>query len=160
MVLTHATARLRGPHPERTAVIQADLREPTALLEHPALRAVLDLSRPVGLLLGFVLHYLPDHDHPANRINGLMSTLAPGSALVLSHATAEAQSELALAAAETYQVAGIPITLRTPAEITRFCDGLPLDAPGLVAQPWWRPDEQPTEDPGLNWGYGVVARKP
>lgn len=160
LVLTHAAARLRGPHPERTAVIEANLREPDTILGHPALRAVLDLSRPVALLLGFVVHFLPDHDHPADQIKTLMGALAPGSALVLSHATAEGQSELAHAAAERYHAAGMPVTLRTPAQIARFFDGLELLKPGLLAQPWWRPDKEPSGDPGLNWGYGGVARKP
>ena len=160
VVLTHATARLRGPHPQSTAVIEGDLRAPDAILEHPDVRGVLDLSRPVGLLLGFVVHFLPDQDHPAERIRTLMDALAPGSALVLSHATAEGQSDLALAAAELYHAAGMPITLRTPAQIAGFFHGLELVEPGVVAQPWWHPeDEQPAEDPDLNWGYGALARK-
>jgi hypothetical protein len=161
LVLTHAAARLRGPQPQHTAVIEADLRAPAAILEHPALRAVLNLSRPVGLLLGFVVHYLADHDHPAAQIKTLLNALAPGSVLVLSHATAENQSDLAHAAAERYHDAGMPITLRSPDQIAGFFDGLEVLEPGVVAQPWWRPDdEQPTEDPGLNWGYGALARKP
>jgi S-adenosyl methyltransferase len=160
LVLTHAAARLRGPRPERTAVIEADLRAPQTILGHPAVRAVLDLERPVGLLLGFVVHFLADHDHPADHIKTLMDALAPDSALVLSHATAQGQSELAHAAAERYRSADMPVTLRTPAQIARFFDGLTLLEPGVVAQPWWRPDEKPVEDPGLNWGHAGLARKP
>ena len=160
LVLTHATARLRGPHPEHTAVVEADLREPDTILGHPAVRAMFDLERPVGLLLGFVIHFLTDQEHPADQIRTLMAALAPGSALVLSHATAEGQSDLARAAAEQYHADGMPITLRTPAQITAFFNGLELLEPGVVAQPWWRPDAEPTEDPGLNWGYAGVARKP
>lgn len=159
VVLTHAAARLRGPQRQHTAVIEADLREPAAIIGHPALRAVLDLDRPVGLLLGFVVHFLEDHDQPASQIKTLMDALSPGSALVLSHATDEGQSDLAHDAAEHYRSTGIPITLRTSATIAAFFDGLVLDEPGVVAQPWWHPDEEPTEDPGLNWGYGAVARK-
>jgi hypothetical protein len=160
VVLTHAAARLRGPHPQHTVVIEGDLRAPAAILEHPAVRGVLDLSRPVGLLLGFVVHFLPDQDHPAEQVHTLMDALAPGSALVLSHATAEGQYDLALAAAELYHAAGMPITLRTPNQIADFFEGLELDEPGVVAQPWWRPDDKRlAEDPDLNWGYGALARK-
>lgn len=159
VVLTHAAARLRGPQPQQTAVIEADLREPAAILEHPALHAVLDLGRPVGLLLGFVVHFIADHDRPADLIKTLMGALEPGSALVLSHATAEGQSELARTAAEHYRSTGTSITLRTPAQIAEFFDGLELNEPGVVAEPWWLPDEQPTEDPDLNWGYAGLARK-
>jgi hypothetical protein len=160
VVLTHAAARLRGPHPQRTAVIEGDLCAPATILDHPALNGVLDLSRPVGLLLGFVVHFLTDHDQPADKIRTLLEALAPGSALVLSHATAEGESELARAAAKLYHDAGMPITLRTPAQITGFFDGLELLEPGVVAQPWWRPEKKPTEKAELNWGYAGLARKP
>lgn len=160
LVLTHAAARLRGPLPQRTAVIEADLRKPEMILHHPALRAVLDPARSVGLLLGFVVHFVADHEHPADQIHTLMDALAPGSVLVLSHASAEGQSDLALAAAELYHASGMPIALRTPTQIAGLIDGLEALDPGVVAQPWWRPDQPPTEDPALNWGYGVIARKP
>jgi len=160
VVLTHAAARLRGPRPECTAVVEADLREPTAILKNPAVRAVLDLNRPVALLLGFVVHYLADHERPADQVKTLMDALAPGSVLLLSHATAEGQNELALAAAELYHASGMPITLRTPTQIAGLIDGLEALDPGVVAQPWWRPDQPPNDDPELNWGYGVIARKP
>lgn len=160
LVLTHAAARLRGPLPQRTAVIEADLREPETILRHPALRALLDPARPVGLLLGFVVHFIANHERPADHIKTLLEALAPGSVLVLSHATAEGQSELALAAAELYHASGMPITLRTPAQIAGFIDGLEVLDPGVVGQPWWRPDQPLTDDPALNWGYGAVARKP
>jgi hypothetical protein len=141
-------------------VIEADLREPETILRHPALRAVLDPARPVGLLLGFVVHFVADHEHPADQIHTLIEALAPGSALVLSHASAEGQSELALAAAELYHASGMPITLRTPTQIAGLIDGLEVVEPGVVAQPWWRPGQPLTDDPALNWGYGAVARKP
>jgi len=160
VVLTHAAARLRGPHPQRTAVIEGDLCEPATILSNLALDGVLDLDRPVGLLLGFVVHFLTDRDEPADKLRTLLEALAPGSALVLSHATAEGESELARAAAQHYQDVGMPITLRTPAQITGFFDGLELLEPGVVAQPWWRPEKKPTEDPELNWAYAGLARKP
>jgi hypothetical protein len=159
LVLTHAAARLCGAWPGTTAVIEADLRAPGTILDHPALRGALNLDEPVGLMLGFVVHFLADHEHPNEQIKTLMGPLAPGSALLLSHATAEEQPELAHAAAEHYQSAGSPITLRTPAAIAALFDGLELYEPGVVAQPWWRPDSAPTEDPSLNWAYGGVGVK-
>jgi len=159
VVLTHAAARLRGPHPQRTAVIEGDLCAPATILSNLALDGVLDLDRPVGLLLGFVVHFLTDRDEPTDKIKTVLDALAPGSALVLSHATAQGESELARAAAELYRDAGMPITLRTPAQITGFFDDLELLEPGVVAQPWWRPDKEPTEDPELNWGYAGLACK-
>src|SRR3954469_10276604 len=65
VVLAHGRALLvpltRAGH---TAVVDADLRHPAAILTHPELQATLDLGQPVALLLTAVLHYLPDTDRP------------------------------------------------------------------------------------------------
>jgi SAM-dependent methyltransferase len=159
IVLTHAQARLGGLDPRGTAVIEADLRTPKAILDDPALRTVLDLARPVGLLLVSVLHFLSDRDQPHLIVKELMDALAPGSCLVLSHATADTQQDKALTAAEQYRHTSAPITLRSPAQIAGFFDGLELLEPGVVKQPWWRPGCEVSEDPELNWGYGGVGVK-
>ena len=161
LVLTHAEALLPAANPQGTAVLEADLRRPETILQHPLLRGLLDLREPVGLLLVAVVHFLPDSDRPHMIVHTLMDALAPGSYLVLSHATADSQRDAATAAAEHYRHTRAPITLRTRAQITAFFDGLDLLEPGVVAQPWWRPDsDQVAADPRANWGYGAVARKP
>jgi S-adenosyl methyltransferase len=60
LVLVHARALLTGTKEGVTSYIEADLREPREILEHPDLRATLDLSRPVALVLVAVLHFIRD----------------------------------------------------------------------------------------------------
>jgi trans-aconitate methyltransferase len=161
IVAAHARARLTNGDPAATAVLEADLREPDAIIKHPELRAVLNLDLPVALLLVSVLHFLPDHDRPHEIVKRLMGALAPGSYLVLSHGTADAEYEKASAAAERYRQTQAPITLRRQEEIAAFFDGMDLLEPGVVKQPWWRPHEgEVAEDWNLNWDYGGVACKP
>jgi hypothetical protein len=160
IVATHARARLTGQDPAATLVLEADVRNPAALLCRSGLDRVLDLDEPVALLMVSVLHFLTDDDHPELVVKQLMQALAPGSYLVLSHATAERDTEHAQAAADEYLNTSAPITLRSPQRITGFFDGLDLLDPGLVPQPWWRPDGEVTANPDANWGYGAVARKP
>lgn len=83
VVLVHARALLTGP---RTIAVAGDLRDPEAILADPHLRAHLDLSRPIGLLLVAVMHFISDSDDPVRVTGAFRDALAPGSHLVLSHA--------------------------------------------------------------------------
>jgi hypothetical protein len=47
-----------------TAVIQAGLRDAQAIWDHPATRDLIDLRRPVALLMAAVLHFISDQDDP------------------------------------------------------------------------------------------------
>jgi SAM-dependent methyltransferase len=160
IVAAHARARLTGQDPAATLVLEADVRNPAALLWRCGVDQVLDLGEPVALLMVSVLHFLTDADRPELVVKQLMQALAPGSYLVLSHATAQGDTAQALAAADEYRNTSTPITLRSPQRIAAFFGGLDLLDPGLVPQPWWRPDGQVTANPDANWGYGGVARKP
>jgi hypothetical protein len=158
IVVAHARALLTGHDPAATWVLEADVRDPAALLWRLPPTPVLDLREPVALLLVSVLHFLTDADHPELLVKQLMGALAPGSYLVLSHASTEGDAEKAQTAAEHYRHTSAPITLRSPQRITGFFDGLDLLDPGVVPQPWWRPDAEVTADPDANWGYGGVAQ--
>jgi SAM-dependent methyltransferase len=83
VVVSHGKAMLA----ERNCsiVVQADLRDPASLLRHPDIKAHVDFSRPVGLILVNVLHWLTDDDHPREVLAALRDALVPGSFLVLTH---------------------------------------------------------------------------
>src|SRR5699024_6850040 len=61
-----------------TAVLLGDLREPDAILNHPETRRLLDLSRPVGLLLVAVLQFIPEDDDPYGLVARYMAALPSG----------------------------------------------------------------------------------
>jgi SAM-dependent methyltransferase len=124
-----------------TTVLQADLRRPEEILDHPDLASALDLGRPVALLLVAILHFVPDEDEPLAALRRLSQALAPGSFLVLSHASPSAQADKAATHQQLYQRTPTPMTMRTEAEIARFFDGFDLIPPGLVPLALWRPDE-------------------
>ena len=62
MVSAHAAALLTGG--DSTAFVQADLRDPDAVLGSPELRKLIDLAEPVGLLMTAVMHFVTDADDP------------------------------------------------------------------------------------------------
>lgn len=146
----------------RTTVVHADLRQPERILADPGLRGLLDLNQPVALLLVAVLHFIPDADDPAGIITRLGEALAPGSYLVLSHATHEGQPERTAIHQQLYARTRTPMTMRSAAQVSALFDGFALIDPGLVYLPLWRPDpaEDPEERPERFTGLAGVGRKP
>jgi SAM-dependent methyltransferase len=132
---------------DQVAAIQADLRQPRQILDHPELRGLLDLSRPVALLLVAVLHFLPDADGPAGLVAELCDALAPGSHIVISHGTTDSQPAHVAEAMRQYAQTTAPFRPRSHAEVLAFFDGFTLIPPGLVPVPRWRP-AQPPDDAG------------
>jgi SAM-dependent methyltransferase len=159
VAVSHSRAILAGN--ERTAVVQADLREPDSLLEHPVLSDMIDLERPVAVIMAAVLHFVPDEDDPLAVVDRVRKRLAPGSYLVVTHASAEGRSEESGPLGELYRRTATPINLRSRNEIMRFFDGLELVDPGLVWLPQWRPDDDSDVDksPELMGGFAGVGRK-
>jgi hypothetical protein len=133
------------------------------VLSHSATQKLIDFTQPVGLLLVAVLHFIADADDPARSVATLHERLAPGSYLVLAHATNESRPVVTQAAEKMYQ-RGVPSEGRTRsrAEIMRFFEGFDLEEPGLVYLPQWRPGstEEVPSDPSQFWFLAGVARKP
>ena len=138
VAVLHSRAILAGN--TDTIAIQADLRAPREILDHPALSAFLDLSQPVALLLVAVLHFFPDEQDPASLAAVLRDALAPGSYLVISHGTTDAQPRHVADAMAHYDQATAPFQPRGYPDVLRFFDGYDLIKPGLVHVPLWRPD--------------------
>lgn len=147
---------------DSAAVVQADMRDLPAVLEHPDTRRLLDFTQPVGLLVVGVLLYLPDPE-PAELIRAYGQRLVPGSLVAVStltdeHAGPELQAELVRMRA-AYEQTGEPIYPRDHAEILSWFDGLDLDEPGLVTLPEWHPqDPEELQDTARPLGYGAVGR--
>jgi hypothetical protein len=160
-VLAHAKALLTGTAEGAIAYLDADLRDPDAVLGSDAVASVLDLGRPVALSLIAVLHFLDDDEVARGVVRHLVDALPAGSLLTITHATAEFDPEGSARALPRYRASGVPFRLRTREEIVSFFDGLDLLEPGIVQVHKWRPDpaEMGTvDDRDVSW-YGGVARK-
>ena len=143
------------------ATIQADLRQPGQVLDDPVIGDLLDLAKPVAVLMVAVLHFVPDSDSPAGIVARYRHVMAPGSYLVLSHASQVGQQEKAALHEKLYSRTTTPMTMRTPDEISEFMRGFDLVAPGLVHPAQWRPDpgDEVPEDPAKLVGYAAVGRR-
>jgi len=159
IVLAHARALLTSSPRGATAYIDADLREPSKILEAPQLRATLDLRRPVALVLLAVLHFVHDDRDPYGVVRRVLDALPAGSYLVMSHATYDLVPPDKVATLEAQS--GGQWRSRSRAEFARFFDGLELIEPGVVPIGDWRPEpgtERP--DPAQIVTYGAVGRRP
>jgi hypothetical protein len=141
IVRAHAKALL--PSDGTTAVIEADMRDPQPILDHPALRRLINFDEPVAVLFMSVLHFIADEDDPYGMVAAFRDACVPGSYLALSHITSPEQNTGgAAAAADVYKAkATSPAILRSPKEIETLFDGYELVKPGLVRLPQWRPDD-------------------
>ncbi|MFJ2577991.1 SAM-dependent methyltransferase [Kitasatospora aureofaciens] len=163
IVYAHAQALLHSTEQGRTAYVQADVREPEAILGSPELRETLDLARPVALSLVALLHFVPGTDEAHAIVDRLKRELPSGSALVLSHGTPDFAPAETERVAQVYAAAGTTVRMRTREEIARFFDGWRLLDPGLVATHRWRPDGDDTDPPvtdAQTSAYAAVAVKP
>ncbi|MGI8330541.1 SAM-dependent methyltransferase [Actinomadura scrupuli] len=152
--------RARSLDRSRIIAVQADVRRPREILDHEQVRSLIDFSRPVGLLLGAVMHLVADRDEPVEIVRTLVDALAPGSFLVLSQVTEEAQPpETVAEVCRILSRVGIEVTPRSREQVGRFFTGLDLVEPGVVPVTEWRPARTDPR-PGTGWYVGGVGCKP
>ena len=157
MVLAHSKALKTGPG---TAVIQADMREPDAVLDHEDTRRLINFKQPLAILFVSVLHFVADADDPHGIVATFVDAAPPGSYLILSHVTTDPSPHTAAKVASVYATTTNQAAPRTHARILAFFDGLRLIEPGLLPVSQWRPDEPVHDDPGKGWILGGVGYKP
>jgi O-methyltransferase involved in polyketide biosynthesis len=161
VVWSHGQALLA--HGDQVAMVRADLREPDAVLGHPDLLALLDLTQPVAVVCASVLHFVPDEDDPYRIIAEYRDHLAPGSYLAISHGTTgttEEHDTVVGGVTSVFRHASAQLHVRSLAGIQRFFDGFDLIDPGVVWINEWRtgPDFRSAGQPRSL--RGGVGRKP
>lgn len=140
------------------SMIQGDIREIDAILDHEQTRKLIDWSRPVAVLMVAVLHYVPGHE-AYDAVAAVRTRMVPGSLLVISH---QADHPF-VGEARRATHGAVPFSGRTVEQIARFFDGMDLVPPGLVPAPQWRPDTPRIAEamsPDDIWAYAGVARQP
>jgi hypothetical protein len=149
-------------------VITGDLRDPDGVLGHPETRRLIDFTRPVGLLLVAVVHFVADEGDPWSVVAAYRDAVAPGSYLALSHVTADNQPPRPLRAIrEVYANATENIHLRPRADVARLFAGWEMVPPYEGAEPevtwigyWGADDPEAADSDGSRWWYAGVGRKP
>jgi O-methyltransferase involved in polyketide biosynthesis len=135
-VIRHAEALLNSMPEGRCDYVEADLRDPEAIVA--AAGRILDFTKPVAILLFQVLHFIPDSADPYGIVARLMAAAAPGSYLVIVHASSDVGADVGSEIQARYnQMMGPQVRMRTHDEVARFFDGLELLPPGLTSGQGW-----------------------
>jgi hypothetical protein len=161
VAVAHSGALLEG-HPN-AAIIEADLRHPESILDHPAVRELFSAGEPVALILAFVLHFITDDDQALAVVRRLRDALPPNSYVVISHGTAERMPRDVLEQlVRLYRSTSQPVRIRSREEIEPFFEGVELVEPGVVYVPLWRPEEKSDlllDRPEVSGGFAGIGRK-
>jgi hypothetical protein len=158
MVLSHARALLRSAPGGAVGYIDADVRDPGAIVA--GARATLDLSQPAAVLLLFTLAFIGGGEAAA-VVSSLMAAVPSGSYVAIYHLASDLDPALEDAAWQwNRMMPAQPITLRCGPEVADLAAGLDPVPPGLVPVTEWRPAPA---DPRFEHAvpvHGIVARKP
>lgn len=165
VALAHARALMANMdgNGDRVAVIDADMRRPNTIIDHPELLRYIDWNQPVAVLLLLMLHFVTDDEDPAHIVAALRRRMAPGSYLALTHVSGDAVTGEETERLEAvYNSATSTITCRSHDRIRDMLAGFTLTEPGLVFLEDWRPDTHPTAAVGplkQSWVYAGLATK-
>jgi len=159
LVLAHARALLTSTPEGTTDYIHADMHDPGTIVAGAA--QTLDFGRPIAITMLGVLWHVMDNDEANAIISRLMQAMPSGSYLALNHPTIEVTGEKMATAIRYWNEYGTPPgTHRTPAELTRFFDGMDLVEPGVVSITRWRPEATTSGELEEIDQFGGVGRKP
>ena len=158
LVLAHARALLTSTPVGSTDYVDADMRDPDAILERAA--ASLDFDQPVALMLIGVLGHIADDDEARSIVQRLIAGLPSGSYLALFDGLDDITKEMSEAQQGYDDTGAVPYKLRSREQVTPFFDGLEFVEPGLVRCAQWRPDASPLGTGPDVPSLAAVARKP
>jgi hypothetical protein len=135
VAISHLRALLEHGN-EGVKVAENDARDAPAVLK--AVSEAIDLSSPVCLIMGCLLHFFTA-DEARALVGAYTAALTPGSCIVAS--VGRGDGPRADAYVSTYSFGGAVQVYNHPAaEIATFFRPLPLVPPGLVDVRLWRPD--------------------
>ena len=160
-VVAHGRALLEDN--DNTRFLDADLRDPGAVLDDPTVQEFLDLDRPVALFQVATLHHVAERT--AEIMAGYLDRLPAGSVVVLSHFFDPENDDSALARRIEDLLVHSPMGsghFRTRPQIEALFSGVELVEPGIVTcHRWWPDGPQLTpEDAVQRCVVGGVGIKP
>ncbi|WP_343041773.1 SAM-dependent methyltransferase [Streptomyces typhae] len=154
IVLAHGRTRL--VENDRTAIVQADMRDTDGIFRHSDVTRLIRRDEPTAALFVSVTHCLKDHEVQP-MIDAVKERLAPGSFMVICQLVSEhekvREDVTALMADATGGNWG---RVREEDDVRGYLRGLDLIEPGLRDVTDWRPDREvhPRQhvDDWVEWG--------
>jgi hypothetical protein len=161
VAVVHSQQLLRNN--DKATAIQADIRDPEAILRRAETRELLNFDEPIGLLTLLVWHFIPDFDDPVGLLDRYRDRLAPGSHLALMHLTDDGKPQgLETVVDEMRRRGADEPNVRSHEQVVAMFAGFELVDPGVVSCAAWRPigpgDFSPDIDANTLFYAGVGRR--
>jgi len=138
LVVDYSRELLSAEEAEQVWYLENDMHDPAAILTAAA--GLLDFTRPVGLILFGILHFIEDDAVAHGLARQLYDALCPGSYVAVSHfARAEGDTEMDETFEQLNKQWGESITRRTRSQVESLLEPFQLVTPGIVELPDWRP---------------------
>lgn len=126
-----------------TTTLHRDVREPEATLDDPAVHALIDFTRPVGMLFVAVLHFIPLEQAPV-LLTKFREAIPQGSCMAISAVCRDDSDPAALRIAEgMYENSAASLYVRTRAQIEQLFEGFRLTEPLDDITRWRNPAGRP-----------------
>lgn len=124
--------------------IEGDLRGAAGILDDPVVEEVIDFGEPVAVLLTSVVDFVPEDEVATAAIRAFHDRMAPGSYVVMSHATSTGSSpEVLERFSKEYAESTTPAVFRPRDQILGMLSGFALVGPELVdVQEWHAPPDE------------------
>ena len=147
---------------DNTIVIEGDLRDPQAILDHPEVAKLIDFSKPLGVILGGILMHIEDEEDPHAIVTTIRDRIVSGSYIVHSGCANPGEPRAAELNEVFYQFSMGSKCFRPTEEQAAFLDQLEIIEPGLVPANQWRPsyDFPDPENTAHSMVIGGIGRKP
>lgn len=161
IVIAHLKAIFGAGPADGVAILHADVTTPESLLAAVTAQGVVDLARPVAVVMGAILDHLPPDAEPGRLLEALAAQLAPGSALAFTHAAADL-NDAVVRAARVCRDAGIDLQPRTCTEVEALFTGWDLVEPGVRPASRWRTEglSEPDESAPVYAGVAILPPRP
>jgi hypothetical protein len=144
-----------------TTIIRADIRHSRSIFNNQDLSRVIDLSKPVGILMMSVTCFLND-----TEIEPVMSTIrsaiAEGSYIAVTHPTLDGHHEdkgNIGKVRKVYERAQMPLFFRKREEVSRIFNGFGRIHPGVVFVDEWHSNLHDSPPEAIKWLYGGLGKK-
>ena len=156
MVLLHARVLLTSTPEGACDYLEADVRDPEAILREAA--RTLDFTRPTALMLMGIMGLVADYDQARSIVSRLMAALPTGSYLATNDGATTDPAYVEAIRRYNEGSGAVPYTPRSPEQISGYYEGLEILPPGVVTVSRWRPSWQ-SDIPEVAC-VGGVGRKP
>ncbi|WP_280453688.1 SAM-dependent methyltransferase [Nocardia brasiliensis] len=140
--------------PRGVSVVQGDIRSPQQIIDQIEAESLIDFSEPVAVLIVGVLHYVMDGEHPGEIIAAFRDVMAPGSYLVVAHATDDTHPEFQSQTQSETDNTSAQLCYRSTSEIETLMKGFELLSPGIAPVQQFLGSDLPTTRLVMHGGIG------